>query len=78
MDHQEGLSTNRAQLFDITNYSFWSIRMRTCLMAIGFDIWKLFVTSYTTPKTPPTYVVGEKSSENYNVKSMNPILCGLS
>jgi glycine cleavage system protein P-like pyridoxal-binding family len=38
MDCKEGLPTNRAPLFDGTNYATWSIRMRTYLMALGFDI----------------------------------------
>jgi hypothetical protein len=37
---QEGFSTNRAPFFDMTNYAFWSIRMRTYIMAPIFDIWK--------------------------------------
>jgi hypothetical protein len=36
------------------NYAFWSIRMQTYLMALGFDIWKSVMIGYTTPKTPPT------------------------
>ena len=37
MDQQEGLSSNRYPLFDGTNYAFWSIRMRSYLMALGLD-----------------------------------------
>jgi hypothetical protein len=77
MTRQEGLSTNRASLFDRTNYAFWSIRMQTFLMALSFDIWKSDVIGYTTPTTPPIDVFGKMPSEN-NVKSMNVILCGLS
>jgi hypothetical protein len=58
MAGQEGFSTNKAPLFDKTNYAFWSIRMQTYLMALGFDIWKSFMTGYTTPTTPPIDVVG--------------------
>jgi len=50
--------------------------MQTYLMALGFDIWKSFATGYTSPKTPPTYVVGKNPSE-HNAKAMNAILCGL-
>ena len=45
-------------------------------MALGFDIWQLVVTRYTTPKTPPTDNIGNKASE-HNAKAMNVILCGL-
>jgi hypothetical protein len=63
-------------LFDRTKYAFWSIRMQTYIMALGFDIWQLVVTGYTTPKTPPTGAIRKNPSEN-NAKSMNSILCGL-
>jgi hypothetical protein len=75
---QEGFSTNRdLLLFDRTNYAFWSIRMQTYLMALGFDIWKSIMIGYIAPTTPPTNAIGKNPSEN-NVKSMNSILCGLS
>jgi hypothetical protein len=74
---QEGFSTNMDLLFDITNYALWSIRMQTYLMALGFDIFQLVMTSYTTPKTPPIDVARKKPSENH-AKSMSAILCGLS
>ena len=51
--------------------------MQTYLMALGFDIWKSFVTSYIAPTTPPTYAARKKLSEN-NEKAMNVILYGLS
>ena len=76
MAAQEGCSTNRAPLFYETNYALWSIMMQTYIMAHMFDIWKSFLTSYTTPKTPPRDVSRKKLSEN-NTKAMNAILCGL-
>jgi hypothetical protein len=35
---QENFSKNGAPLFDGTNYTFWRIRMRIFLMALGYDI----------------------------------------
>jgi hypothetical protein len=46
MASQEGFSTNMDLLFDGTNYAFWSIRMQTYLVALGFDIWQSLVTGY--------------------------------
>jgi hypothetical protein len=46
-------------------------------MALGFDIWEIIMTGYTTPTNPPTYADEKNPSEN-NAKSMNFILCGLS
>ena len=51
--------------------------MKTYLMDLGFDIWKSFVTIYTTIKNPPTCATRKKPNEN-NSKDMNSILCGLS
>lgn len=45
-------------------------------MDLGFNIWRLVKTVYTTPTTPPTETVGKKLSEN-NAKAMNAILSGL-
>jgi hypothetical protein len=77
MDDEEYFSTNNAPLFDGTIYAFWSIRMGTYLMALGFCIWKSFVTTYIAPKTLPIDVTGKNPSE-HNVKYMKAILCGLS
>jgi hypothetical protein len=77
MASQNGFSRNRAPSLDAKNYAFWSIRMRTYIMAFGFDIWQSDVIGYTTPTTPPTYVVKKKLNE-HNTKYMNVILCGLS
>jgi uncharacterized lipoprotein YehR (DUF1307 family) len=46
-------------------------------MVLCFDIYKLVVTGYKTPKNPPRDNVGKKASE-HNVKSMNVIMCGIS
>jgi hypothetical protein len=46
-------------------------------MALGFDIFQLVMTGYTTPTTPPIETIGKKASENYE-KSMNAILCTMS
>jgi hypothetical protein len=73
MESQEGFSTNKASLFDGKNYAFWSIRMKTYLMVIGFNIWQLVMTFYTYPITPSTDVVEKNPSEN-NAKYMNAIL----
>jgi hypothetical protein len=70
MDCKEGLPTNRAPLFDGTNYASWSIRMKTYLKALGFGIWESVKTGYTDD-------VGKESSEN-NEKAIDVILSGLS
>jgi hypothetical protein len=77
MASQEGLFTNKGPLLDETKYAFWSVRMWTYLKDLGFDIFQLVVNGYTSPITPPKYLVGKNPSE-HNAKSMNVILSGLS
>jgi hypothetical protein len=38
MDQQEGMSSNRAPLLKGNDYAFWSIRMKSYLMALGCDV----------------------------------------
>jgi hypothetical protein len=76
MDKHEGFSTNKAPLFDGSNYVFWSIKMKTYLMALGFNIWSVVENGYTTPATPPVDTIGKRFNEN-NSKAKNEILCSL-
>ena len=46
MDKQEGFSTNRAPMFDVSNYTFWEILMGVYLKSLGMDIWKLVEDGY--------------------------------
>ena len=67
---------NKDSLFDGTNYEFWSIRMQSYLISLGFNIWESFMTGYLVTTTPPTDATWKTNSEN-NSKSMNGILCSL-
>lgn len=77
MSTLEGLATNRAPLFDGSNYAFLSVRMKTYIMSLGFDVYMSLVNGYTPPSQPPTDPDGKRAFEN-NAKAMNAILCGLS
>jgi hypothetical protein len=46
MSIHEGNSTNKAPLFNGTNFAFWKVRMRTYIMALGADVWDVVETSY--------------------------------
>ena len=76
MSSQEGFSINKSPLFNKTNYAFWSIRLHTYRMDLGFDIQELVVTSYTMSITPPINVVENKPCEN-NANTMNEILSNI-
>ena len=49
MTSHEGTSATKPPLFDGTIFSFWKIRMRTYLMALGVDVWDVVETGYTKP-----------------------------
>jgi hypothetical protein len=38
MSSHEGNSTNKAPLFNGTNFTFWKVRMRTYIMDLGADV----------------------------------------
>jgi hypothetical protein len=76
MDQQEGMSNNKAPLFNGGGYALWKIRMKSFMLALGFDIWKSVVDGYTAPTTPPTDVAGKKIC-NDNSREVNAILGGL-
>jgi hypothetical protein len=52
VDRHEGFTINKDPLFDGSNYVFWSIRMRTSLIDLGFDIWSVVKNGYIAPKIP--------------------------
>jgi hypothetical protein len=49
MTSHEGTSASKPPLFDGTNFSFWNVRMRTYLMALGADVWDVVETGYIKP-----------------------------
>lgn len=77
MNALEGLAANRAPLFNGSNYALWSVRMKTNLMSLGFDVWMSIVNGSIIPSTPPIDADGKKAFESIT-KAMNAILCGLS
>jgi hypothetical protein len=75
MSSHEGTSTNKAPLFNGTNFSFWTVRMRTYIMALGADVWDVVETSYVKP-----VVLANKDDKiefSFNAKAMNAIPSGL-
>jgi hypothetical protein len=76
MDQQEGMSNNKAPLFNGGGYALWKIKMKNLLLALCFDIWKSIVDGYTAPNTPPKDNAG-KIIYNDNSKAVNGILAGL-
>jgi len=76
MDQQEGMSSNRASLFKINDYDFWSIRMKSYMIALGCDVWKSVENGYTALSTAPIDTTVKKIC-NDNSGVVNVILGGL-
>jgi hypothetical protein len=76
MTSHEGTSTNKPPLFDGTHFSFWKVRMRTHIMALGADVWDVVETRYT--KLLVLTSKHDKLEFRFNAKEMNSILSGLS
>jgi hypothetical protein len=75
MSIHEGTSTNKAPVFNGTNFSFWKVRMRTYIMELGVDVWDVVETGYVKP-----VVLAKKDDKlefSFNAKAMNAILSGL-
>jgi hypothetical protein len=75
MSSHEGNSTNKAPLFNGTNFAFWKVRMRTYIMSLGADVWDVVDTGYVKP-----VVLANKDDKlefSFNAKAMNAILSGL-
>ena len=65
MGSHEGFSSNKAPLFDGTNYIFWKFRMQTYLCSLGYDIWESVRVGYIPlPSTSSLDVVAKKAFEN--------------
>jgi hypothetical protein len=75
MTSHEGTSVTRPPLFDGTNFSFWKVRMRTYLMALGADVWDVVETGYIKPVVLASK--DDKLEFSFNAKGMNAILNGL-
>jgi hypothetical protein len=75
MTIHEGTSTSKPPLFDGTIFSFWKIRMRTYLMALGADVWDVVETGYIKPILLASK--DDKLEFSFNAKGMNAILNGL-
>jgi hypothetical protein len=75
MTSHEGTSTNKPPLFDGTIFSFWKVRMRTYIMALGVDVWDVVETGYTKPVVLASK--DDKLEFSFNAKEMNAILSGL-
>jgi hypothetical protein len=70
------MSSNKAPLFKGVNYAFWSIRMRSYLMALGCDVWLSVIKGYDVLETPPSDTTAKKLfNDNSGVSSKSALNC---
>jgi hypothetical protein len=74
MSIHEGNSTNKAPLFNGTNFAFWKVRMRTYIMDLGANVWDVVDIGYV--KLVVLANEDDKSKFSFNAKAMNAILSG--
>jgi hypothetical protein len=75
MSSHEGNSTNKAPMFNGTNFAFWKVRMRTYIMALGEDVWDVVEIGYVKPDVLANK--DDKLEFSFNAKDMNVILSWL-
>ena len=75
MTSHEGTLTNKAPLFDGTNFSFWKVRMRTYLKSLGVDVWDVVDTGRVKPVVLASK--DDKLEFSFYARAMNSILSGL-
>ena len=73
---QQIQTSSKVPIFNGEYYAFWSIRMRSHILAIELDVWMSIETWYIYPKYPSTYLKGIKQF-GYNAKVVNAILVAL-
>ena len=49
MTSYERISATKPPMFDEFFFSFWKVRMRRYLMALGADVWDVVETGYMKP-----------------------------
>ena len=74
MTSHEGTSTNKAPLFNGTNFA-WKVRMRTYIMALRAYVWDVVETGYV--KSVVLANKDDKLEFSFNAKVMNAIMSGL-
>jgi hypothetical protein len=75
MTIHEGTSINKSPMFNRKNLSFWKVRTRTYIMALGAYVWDVVETGYVKP-----VVLASKDDKLeciFIAKDMNFILSGL-
>jgi hypothetical protein len=71
MTIHEGNSTNKAPLFNGTDFGFWKVRMRTYITDLGADVWDVVEIGYVKPIVLDSK--DDKLEFSFNAKAMNAI-----
>ena len=76
MDHGQSLLI--PPLFDGTNYTYWKIRMKVFLHALGEQVWQAIEIGWIKPREAPVDWDEETIKEkNFNSRALNALFCGV-
>ena len=73
-----GQSLLISPLFDGTNYTYWKVRMKVFLQALGEQVWQAIEVGWIKPKEA---LVDQDDATiiaaNFNSRAMNALFCGV-
>ena len=76
MDREQSLLI--PPLFDGTNYTYWKVRMKVLLQALGEQVWQAVEVGWIKPKEAPVDWDDETiKTENFNNRALNALFCGV-
>ena len=65
-------------LFDGTNYTYWKVRMKVFLQALGEQVWQAVEVGWIKPKEALVDWDEETiKAENFNNRALNALFCGV-
>ena len=72
-----GQSLLISPLFDGTNYTYWKVRMKVFLQALGEQIWQAIEVGWIKPKEAPMdWDEATIKAANFNSRALNALFFG--
>ena len=76
--HGSGQSFLIPPLFDGTNYTYWKVRMKVFLQALGEQVWQAIEVGWIKPKEAPVdWDDATIITANFNSRTLNALFCGV-
>ena len=65
-------------LFDGTNYTYWKVRMKVFLQALGEQVWQAIEVGWIKPKEAlMDWDEATIKAANFNRRALNALFCGV-